>query len=253
MRDERLFPLFEPLDSLSGVGPKLKPALERLVGGDHVWDLLLHLPERWVDRRVRASIDETEFGEVATVRGEVHAYHAPYNDKSPHRIQLYDGTGFLTLAFFRADGRWLQGQFPVGKERIVSGRIEDFRGERQMTHPDYIVDPARGESPPAVEPIYGLTAGLTNKRVHGFAEQALKRVPEDLPEWADTGLVEAKRWPSFAEALEWLHTPETYDEDKFALARERLAYDEALAAAYPPLEDGAVLFPFRRVFFALRV
>jgi ATP-dependent DNA helicase RecG len=229
MRDERLFPLFEPLDSLSGVGPKLKPALERLVGGEHVWDLLLHLPERWVDRRVRATIDETEFGEVATVKGEVHAYHPPYNDKSPHRVQLYDGTGFLTLAFFRADGRWLQGQFPMGKERIVSGRIEDYRGERQMTHPDYIVDPSRGPLPPAVEPIYGLTAGLTNKRVHGFAEQALERVPDDLPEWADTGLVEAKCWPEFKEALQWLHTPETYDEEIFALARERLAYDEALA------------------------
>ena len=31
------------------------------------------------------------------------------------------------------------------------------------------------------------------------------------------------------------------------------AYDEALAAAYPAGEDGAVLFPFRRVFFTLRV
>ncbi|HRX73262.1 MAG TPA: ATP-dependent DNA helicase RecG, partial [Hyphomonas sp.] len=229
MRDERLYPLFEGLDSLSGVGPKLKPVLERLVGGEHVWDLLLHLPERWIDRRVRASIDETQFDEVATVKGEVHAYHAPYNEKSPHRIQLYDGTGFLTLAFFRADGRWLQGQFPIGKTRIVSGRIEDYRGERQMTHPDYIVDPAKGEAPPAVEPIYALTAGLTNKRVHAFAEQALGRVPDNLPEWADTGLVEAKRWPAFKDALQWLHSPETYDEARFTLARERLAYDEALA------------------------
>ena len=77
MRDERLFPLFESLDSLSGVGPKLKPVLERLVGGDSVWDLLVHLPERWVDRRVKASIDDAILGEVATLRGEVHAYHAP--------------------------------------------------------------------------------------------------------------------------------------------------------------------------------
>jgi trans-aconitate 2-methyltransferase len=30
------------------------------------------------------------------------------------------------------------------------------------------------------------------------------------------------------------------------------AYDEALGAAYPPLPDGAVLFPFRRCFFTLR-
>lgn len=36
-------------------------------------------------------------------------------------------------------------------------------------------------------------------------------------------------------------------------ARFVAAYEEALAAAYPAGEDGAVLFPFRRVFFTLRV
>lgn len=229
MRDERLFPLFAGLDSLSGVGPKLKPALERLTSGDTVWDLLLHLPERWIDRRVRDTIDETVTGEVATVRGEVHTYTAPFSEKSPHKVTLYDGTGFLTLAFFRADGRWLQGQFPIGKERIVSGMIEEYHGERQMTHPDYIVDPAKGDVPPAVEPIYALTAGLTNKRVHALAVQALQRVPEGLPEWSDTSLVERRRWPSFREALQELHAPPEYDLETFARARQRLAYDEALA------------------------
>ena len=34
MRDERLFPLFQPLDALPGIGPKLKPVLERLVDGE---------------------------------------------------------------------------------------------------------------------------------------------------------------------------------------------------------------------------
>ncbi|WP_102225099.1 methyltransferase domain-containing protein [Acidimangrovimonas sediminis] len=31
------------------------------------------------------------------------------------------------------------------------------------------------------------------------------------------------------------------------------AYEEALSVAYPPLDDGGVLFPFRRVFFTLTV
>ena len=229
MRDERLFPMFAGLETLSGVGPKLKPLLERLVGGDTLWDLLLHLPERWVDRRVREGFDQIVFGEVATVSGEVHAYQAPYSDKAPHRIQLFDGTGFLTLAFFRADGRWLQGQFPIGSTRIVSGRVDDFNGERQMTHPDYIVDPKRGDPPPEVEPIYGLTAGLTNKRVHTLAVQALESVPDELPEWGDPHLVAQKGWPSFRGALSGLHAPVRYDEAAFEAARTRLAYDEAIA------------------------
>jgi trans-aconitate 2-methyltransferase len=31
------------------------------------------------------------------------------------------------------------------------------------------------------------------------------------------------------------------------------AYDAALRAAYPPEVDGSVLFPFRRLFFTLRI
>ncbi|MEO0465761.1 MAG: ATP-dependent DNA helicase RecG [Pseudomonadota bacterium] len=229
MRDQRLFPLFEPVDSLPGIGPKLLQTFQKLIGPATVWDLLMHLPERWVDRRVRTNFAEIEPGEVVTVVGEVQSVKAPYNDRSPTRVILFDGSGFLTLVFFRADGRWLQGQFPMGKERIVSGRTEEYQGERQMTHPDFILDPEKPERPPAVEPIYGLTAGLTNKRVHGAAVAALEKLPVDLPEWQDPHLKTQKAWPDFVSALHGLHAPTEYDPDQFEICRARLAYDEALA------------------------
>ena len=166
---------------------------------------------------------------IATVRGEIHSYKAPYSDRAPHRIQMFDGTGFLTLTFFRAEPRWLQGQFPIGKERIVSGQVGEFQGERQMSHPDYIIDPKSGQLPPPVEPIYGLTAGLTNKRVHQACKAALELIPDDLPEWIDEELKTRSAWPDFKSALCLLHAPERYDLDAFEAARQRLAYDEALA------------------------
>lgn len=229
MRDERLFALFADLGSLPGIGPKTKPVLERLVGGEHIWDALLHLPQRWLDRRVREGIDACEIDEVATVKGTVHAYSPPYSSKAPHKIKLFDGTSFLTLIFFRADGRWLQGQFPIGAERLVSGRITEYDGERQMTHPDHIVDPAKGKPPPAVEPIYNLTAGLTNKRVHSAMLGALSALPDDLDEWIDLPLLSQENWPSFQDAFRRLHAPTAYDLNSFDRARARLAYDEALA------------------------
>jgi ATP-dependent DNA helicase RecG len=229
MRDERLFPLFEPLDGLPGIGPKSLEAFTRLTGTGLVWDLLLHLPERWMDRRVRDTFDTLEVGEVATVQGEVHSVKAPYNSKAPTRVLLFDGTGFLTLAFFRADGRWLQGQFPIGKSRIVSGRVDEFNGERQITHPDYILDPEKPERPPAVEPIYRLTAGLTNRKVHSAARHALERVPADLPEWIDPHLRRQRDWPDFPSALSAIHAPQEYDPEAIERARCRLAYDEALS------------------------
>ncbi len=229
MRDERLFPLFANVETLTGVGPKLAPQIARLTGGDTVWDLLLHLPERWIDRRVRSTFEAALPGEIATLRGEVHAHHIPYSDKSPYRVQLFDGTGFLTLAYFRADPRWMKSQFPIGATRIVSGKIEDFRGERQITHPDFVTDPAKGDGPPAVEPVYSLSAGLTNRRIHALAAQAVGLIANDLPEWCDAALVRQSNWPAFKAAFSALHNPLSYDEDAFARARERLAYDEALA------------------------
>ncbi|MEM8616645.1 MAG: ATP-dependent DNA helicase RecG [Pseudomonadota bacterium] len=229
MRDERLFPLFQPLDALPGIGPKLKPTLEHLVGGETIWDLLLHLPERWIDRRPRDSFDDLVADEVATVRGEVQAVVSPYNDRAPTRVRLFDGSAFLTLTYFRADGRWLQGQFPVGKERIVSGKVSEWSGEMQMSHPDYVVDPERGPLPPPVEPIYPLTAGLTNKRVHSAAKAAIDLIPDDMPEWIDAALIDKEKWPTFKSAMAGVHAPDTYDEEAISRARTRLAYDEALA------------------------
>ena len=229
MRDERLYPLFQSVDALPGIGPKLKPLLERLVAGETIWDLLLHMPERWVDRRPRDSFDDLIAEEVATVRGEVHAVKAPYNDRAPTRILLFDGSGFLTLTYFRADSRWLQGQFPVGKERIVSGKVTEWQGERQMSHPDFVMDPAKGELPPPVEPIYPLTAGLTNKRVHTSMKAALDLIADDLPEWIDGNLLTKEHWPGFKAAMRGVHAPEAWDEGAILLSRIRLAYDEALA------------------------
>lgn len=229
MRDPLLFPLFEPVDTLPGIGPKLKPLLEHLIGGSTVWDLLLHLPERWLDRRPVSRFDALVPGELATVCGEVQAIKPPYNDRAPTRIELSDGTDVLTLTYFRANPRWLQGQFPLGKTRLVSGKVDTFRDALQMSHPDYVLDPERDAPPPGVEPVYALTAGLSNKKVHAAILAALDHLPQTLPEWSDPALLKQKGWPAVHAAFRGLHAPDQYDEDAFARCHARLAYDEALA------------------------
>lgn len=231
MRDERLFPLYRPLSAIKGVGPKLNEALLRLIDDDRVLDLLFHLPHGWVDRRVKASFAEAEPDETATLQGHVAAVIAPHSSTAPHKVRLADDTGFLTLVYFRASGRWLQSEFKIGSEKIISGRVEDFNGERQIVHPDYVIDAESDERPPSVEPIYRLTAGLTNKKLHSIIQTALAETPLDLPEWIDSAQLAKAGWPSFRGALEAVHTPANYDLDLMENALARLAYDEALARA----------------------
>lgn len=98
-----------------------------------------------------------------------------------------------------------------------------------MSHPDYIVKPEEITSVLGVEPVYPLTAGITNKMLNKLMKQALAAVPP-LPEWQDEPYLKATGWPSFNQALKLAHHPvKLTDLEPSDPARSRLAYDELLA------------------------
>jgi ATP-dependent DNA helicase RecG len=227
MRDPVLFPFYNDLSSLPGVGPKLRPVLARLIGGETWLDLIFHLPVSWIDRRNRATIEEVQVGEIATINGTVDKIdHARM--KFPARIRLRDDTGFITLTYFHANRQWLEKTFEIGKTVIASGKIGDFQGGRQIVHPDHVLSPDKDDELPEVEPVYAMTATITPKQIRKFMSAALDGIPA-LDEWIDPHLMKRKNWPGFKQALLRLHQPKVYDPDGFETARQRLAYDEALA------------------------
>jgi ATP-dependent DNA helicase RecG len=227
MRDPVLFPFYNDLSSLPGVGSKLRPVLARLIGGETWLDLIFHLPVSWIDRRNRATIEEVQVGEIATITGAVDKIdHARM--KFPARIRLRDDTGFITLTYFHANRQWLEKTFEIGKTVIASGKIGDFQGGRQIVHPDHVLSPDKDDELPEVEPVYAMTATITPKQIRKFMSAALDGIPA-LDEWIDPHLMKRKNWPGFKQALLRLHQPKVYDPDGFETARQRLAYDEALA------------------------
>ncbi|MGE5546472.1 MAG: ATP-dependent DNA helicase RecG [Solirubrobacterales bacterium] len=228
MRPAALFPLFAPVTTLPGVGPKLAPLYERLAG-PKVLDLMWHLPTGVVDRRANPKVAEAPAGRVATLVVQVDA-HMPSGSKSrPYRVRCSDETGFLHLVFFHAHEEWLRRTLPVGETRVVSGTVEHFNNEIQITHPDHIVPLAEMASVMTVEPVYPLTGGLSARPVARTVKAALERAP-DLPEWQDAAWKARQAWPGWREALMALHHPgseRAVSED--SPARRRLAYDELLA------------------------
>jgi ATP-dependent DNA helicase RecG len=226
MRDPVLYPFYADIDSLPGVGPKVKPILARLIGGETLFDLVFHLPVNWIDRRNRATFEDTVIGEVATVTGIVDSVEAARANR-PTRVRLRDETGFLTLIYFHANPQWLQRTFPMGATIMASGLVDDYKGGRQMMHPDHIANPEKDEVP-EVEPVYPMTANLTGKALRKFMSAALDKLPE-LGEWIDPHELKREQWPGLRAALEALHRPKEYDPEAFHRARERLAYDEAIA------------------------
>ena len=181
-RPEELYPLFREVESLKGIGGSTGSALER-IGVRLVRDLLLHLPNSFIDRAVVSSVAEVEPPTYATVRIRVER-HLPGHAGRPHRVQVADaGTSFV-LVYFGSKTGHLKRLFPVGSTLFVSGRVERFGDEVQMTRPEYVVEERSRSEIPSKEPVYGLTEGITNRSMRRFMGAALAILP-DLPEWHD--------------------------------------------------------------------
>lgn len=239
LRPSILDPLFAPAAALPGVGPKIAPLLDRLLGEPgrpaRVVDLLFHLPSGGIAREMKGSIADAPIGEPVTLSVTVVAHRAPPpGRRAPYRILVEDETGDVTLVFFNGQKARLEKLLPVGERRYVSGKIELWDGMRQMVHPDRILDERGIQNLPAVEAVYGLTEGLSSRMVARYIGVALDRVPH-LPEWQDATWLSRNSLPAFDRALVALHRPESaaqVSEDALAKspARRRLAYDELLAS-----------------------
>jgi ATP-dependent DNA helicase RecG len=228
LRPEILFPLFAPVTSLKGVGPRFGKLFERLTGPAAV-DLLWHLPNGLIDRTHKPKIAQARAGEIATIKLIVDRHIKPYNPRQPYRVRCHDETGFLHLVYFHVKGDYLEKLLPPGTTRWVSGQVEHFNNEIQITHPDHVLNLAEAEQMKPIEPVYGLTAGLPQRTVQKAVAAALGRVPV-VAEWIDPGLIKQRQWLGWGTALAAAHAPES-DQDLTpeTPARQRLAYDELLA------------------------
>lgn len=228
MRPSILNPLFSSLDTLNGIGSRFETLLKNLCG-TKVVDLLWHLPSGIIDRRCNIPLRAAQNGQLWTGKVRVVEHMAPHTRKQPYRIIVEDNSEQLILIFFKTFGDNLTKQFPVGAEKIISGKIEIFNRSLQMAHPDYIVDAAFPERMPLIETVYPLTAGITNKMLNKQISQALQNIPE-LPEWLDERLMKQENFSSFKQSLWQAHHPQKYDDlSPNSSARRRLAYDELLA------------------------
>src|ERR1043165_6228083 len=233
MRPRLLDPLFAPLTSLPGVGPKLAKLFARLTDRDppRVIDVLSHLPSNTIDRRARPKLRDVVPDTIVTVLVDVdrHRPPPPNRPRAPYQIYASDETGDIILTYFNARRDYLEKLLPVGERRIVSGTAAFYDHMLQMVHPDRVVAEEDAAKLPLIEPVYPLTEGLTLNVARKAAEAALSRVPL-LPEWQDEAWLRRQGWPAFGAALSALHQP---NEPGAVLpetaAWSRLAYDELLA------------------------
>lgn len=227
-RPNILFPLFVSPAALEGVGPKLCKLLEKL-DIYKIRDLLWLPPVNIIDRRYSPSLGSASDGQVATLTVTIDKHIPNTRRGQPYKILAQDGTGKIEIALFNMKQEYVERTLPLHSTRIVSGKLERYRDTLQMANPDYILSPDERDSLPGLEPVYPLTAGLTNKRMRSMMLEAQRKVM-DLPEWCDTAYLKQEKMPGWKAAILGQHNPQTgADIEPTSPLRRRLAYDELLA------------------------
>ena len=234
MRPPLLNPLFAPITSLAGVGPKQDRLFRYLLDREEtprLVDLLLHLPASVIDRRARPKIRDAVPGTVVTLEVTVDR-HRPTpgrNPRAPHLVYASDDTGDVVLTYFRAQPGYVEKLLPVGSKRYVSGTAQMYDGTLQITHPDRVVDEAGFAKLSGIDPVYPLTEGLALGSLRRAMAQALQKLPA-LPEWISPEVIRRCKFPDIAQALNRVHVPvELTDILPDGPFWSRLAFDELLA------------------------
>ena len=214
------------IKEIKGIGEKTQKLFEK-VGVSTVGDLIRYYPRGYDVYEDAVPVNEVEEGRTQTITGTVYGRIQVSGSRSMQVTTLYvkDLTGTIKVIWFRMP--FLRNTLAKGAVITLRGRVVRKRDGLVMEHPEIFYPSEKyKEKLNSLQPIYGLTAGLSNNVVSKAVKQALDGLDltrEFLPDKIRMryGLAE------YNFAIRGIHFPE--DKEVFYHARERLVFDEFLA------------------------
>ncbi len=223
------------VETLKGVGPKLKEKLAKLQITT-VQDLLFHLPHRYEDRTQVKPIIETQDGERVMLRVTVQHSQVQYGKRRSLVCRAFDQTASIDFRFFHFMAAQ-QKKLQAGVELFAFGEVRRFGRSWQMVHPEitYIQEDQTAPLLESLTPVYPTTEGLHQASWRNLQKQALvKLAQEPIEDLMPQELIEQWALMGITEALLWLHQPpkntpiESINSEQ-SPAIKRLIYEELLA------------------------
>lgn len=212
------------LRELKGVGEKTEK-LFRKIGISDTDDLLRYYPRTYDSYEEPVPVSDLEEGTAAAVRVTVTTgvYVNQVRNLQVVTITAADESGKIPVVWFNMP--YLRNTLKKGSVLIFRGRVVRKQKHLQIEHPEIFTPAAYEEVLHSLQPIYGLTAGLTGKTIVKLlksllAEQNLQM--EYLPE-------EYRERYQLADAnfaVSAIHFPK--NREQLLIARKRLVFDEFL-------------------------
>ena len=238
----------ESLRTLKGVGEKTEKLFQK-IGISDTESLLRYYPRNYDEYEMPADIADLKEGTVKAVSAAVCSgvYVNPVRGKQVVSITACDSTGRISITWFNAS--YLKNTLKKGSVFVFRGRVIRRQGKLQMEHPEIFTPAAYEEILHSLQPVYGLTAGLSNKTIVKLLHQLLKQQSlksEYLPE----EIREKYQLSDINYALRTIHFPQNMDE--LLVSRKRLVFDEFLffilsvQLLKEKTEEAVNLFPIKK-------
>jgi len=211
-----------PVGMVKGVGPVASRKLEAINVGT-VARLLLHTPRRYLDRSQLFDIKAAPIGEEVTIGGVVESFDKIRisGGRTMVKVRVSDGTSTLDCVWFNPYMRAV-----VGTEVLLAGKIELFRGRRQMTSPD--MQQYGKEDALLTERVVPIHQGVGGLRLSDLRKSVSNALARSLP-MADVLSAEQRKELNLVDrtaAFRQIHFPNELRE--IGPARKRLIFDEFL-------------------------
>lgn len=212
----------QSLRTLKGVGEKTEKLFWK-VGIYDTDDLLHYYPRNYDEYETPVDIAELKEGTVQAVSAAVCSgvYVNSVKGRQIISVNIADQSGKFPVVWFNLP--YLKKTLRKGSWFVFRGRIVRKQGKLEMEHPEIFTPSAYEEILHHLQPVYGLTAGLSNKTVVKMITQLLESVPmqsEYLPE----EFRERYELADINYALRTIHFPPNKEE--LLVSRKRLVFDE---------------------------
>ena len=227
MRPQNLNFILSSIAILKGVGPKLEKIINKLGIIKNV-HLIWNIPSNIIERKYYKNIHDAEINSLVTLNLNIIKHEPSRFRRQPYRIKCLCGETNIDLVFFNARHPMMRQMLPVNTNKFISGKLEFFRNNFQITHPTHITDLQDNKLIKNREPVYNLTQGLNQRIMNKLTDQVLNNLPH-LNEWIDEKILIKYNFKSWKETVLNLHNPENNEIKEKDKYRRRLAFDELLS------------------------
>lgn len=215
--------LEDPISTVKGIGAEREKRFKKL-GIETAEDLLNYYPRDYEDRTKAVLISELKEDEtfVILAASKETAKTAYVRGMAITQVRVYDASGSITVVWYNQ---------PYAKNIIkpdimyaIIGKLTVKNSRKQIISPDVEKIPDDEEWKGSIEPIYPLSAGLSQKVFRKTIKTVLDETEAYIKDYLPMDIRKKYKLAGRQFSIKNIHEPESME--NYAIARKRLVFEE---------------------------